>query len=156
MPARVRLERWAPGEKGRAAAARSRRRRRRDARQHRDRVAATPAQRHRRRQRAHRLHAPGTDETGLLERSIQISVRLIPARTTGISTSFARVISEPTCSSRNRWRSISRPYRATLAGAIAQRADPERRLILADEIPVTPRAEPNIEPPADDASQRRA
>jgi len=43
-----------------------------------------------------------------------------------------------------------------LAGAIVQRADRPRRLILADETPVTRSGEPNIEPAADDAGQRRA
>jgi hypothetical protein len=38
-----------------------------DARQHRDRIATTPAQRHRHQQRANRLHATRTVETGLRE-----------------------------------------------------------------------------------------
>jgi hypothetical protein len=43
-----------------------------------------------------------------------------------------------------------------LASAIAQGADPDRGLVLGDDIPVTRGGEPNIEPLADDAGQRRA
>jgi hypothetical protein len=63
---------------------------------------------------------------------------------------------EPRPGGRNRRRSIRRPYRAVLAGAIAQRPDPARGLILADETPATRGGEPNIEPLADDAGQRQA